>query len=228
MQAIVFYIRSMIYQLGHYIYFTSLLFAGVYGVYRFHKLDTPARILVVLVCCDFINEIIAYYLAKKYHNNLPLYSIYSLIEFAFICVYFNETIDIFNKKKIGFYIGTIGVTLGVCNIIFFQPLNSLNSYFLLFEAILVIGMSLFAFFRLLLKEDTLQVFRYSHFWLTTILIFFWSSTFLYWGLIDYITLRLPQVVLKINFAELIVAILTYGSIGCIFLLYPKLNVDYEQ
>ena len=213
----------MIYQIAYYIYFASLIFACVCSVYRFNKIDAASKILTVLICCAFINESAASYLAKRYHNNLPLYAIYSFVEYGFLCLYFNNVIDVFIKKNIGIYIGIVGIILGIGNLIFVQHLNSINSYFLLFEGLSVIGMSLFAFFRLLLKNDSLNLYKYHHFWFISILVFFWCVTFLSWGLYYYINMELKQSALKVNAALAIVSAITYNCFGCIFLLYPKMQ-----
>lgn len=181
LQEVIYCIKRMIYNLAYCLYYCSILFATFYGIYRFNRLDTPAKILAVLVCCALINESAAYYLARKYHNNLPLYAIYCLMEFGLLCLYFNKVIDVFIKKNIGIYIAIAGILLGIINLVFIQSLNSLNSYFLFFEGLSVIGMSLFAFFRLLLKNDDLRLYKYPHFWFISILIFFWCTTFLFWG-----------------------------------------------
>ncbi len=213
----------MIYQAANYIYLLSLLFASVCSISRFKKTDKASRILSILISCAFINESAAYLLAKIYHNNLALYNIYSLVEFGLLSLYFNYMIDVFIKKNIGFYVGIAGILMGILDLIFLQHLDSFNSYFLLFEALSVIGMSLFAFFRLLLKHDSLTLYKYPHFWFISILLFFWSITFLCWGLYDYINQTLRQSALNINTALAIVGIVTYVGLGCVFLLYPKMK-----
>src|SRR5947207_14288343 len=107
-------------------------------------------------------------------------------------LYFKHVIDVFIQKNIGIYIGISGILFRIINLLFIQNLNTLSSYFLFFEGITVIGMSLFAFFRLLLKHDSLHLTRYHHFWFISILVFFWSATFLIWGLYDYINLKLQH------------------------------------
>ena len=176
--------------MAHYIYLLALLFAGLSSIYRFKSLDIATKILSVLICCAFINECAAFYLAIKYHNNLALYAIYSIMEFAMLCLYFNEVVDVFKKKNIGIYIGLAGSILGILNLLFVQHLASFNSFFLLFEGLAVISMSLFAFFRMLLKYDSLKLYKYPHFWFISIILFFWNITFLSWGLYEYITQQL--------------------------------------
>ena len=222
------------YHVAYNIYIASLLFACICSIFRFKRLDTASRVLAVLVCCALLNESAAYYIAFKYHNNLSLYSIYCFIEFGILCVYFNTLIDVFIKKNIGIYIGVIGITLGIINLVFLQHLNSFNSYFLFFEDLSVIGMSLFAFFRMLLKEDdVLLLYQYPHFWFISILVFFWSITFFNWGLYNYINMKLTSAI-KINTAAFIVGTITYVSFGFVFLFYPKntkpqwqINISYR-
>ena len=216
------------YYIPYYTYVASLLYAIIISFYRFKKIDSASRILVLLICCALINECAAYYLAKKYADNLSLYSIYCFVEFGLICLYFNKIIDVFVKKNIGVYIGVGGILFGVLNLVFIQSLDSLNSYFLFFEGLSVIGMSLFAFFRLLLKHDSLHLYRYHHFWFISCLLFFWSITFLNWGLYDYFNMKFQYEAWKINFALVIVSAITYFGIGCVFLLYPKMQNNYDK
>lgn len=213
--------------LAYYFYCIVLLYASFFSIYRFNKLDSASKILAIMVCCAFLNECTAYYLAVKYKNNLSLYSLYSLIEFPLLCLYFNKVIDIFIKRNIGIYIAIFGVTLGIINIVFIQHLNSLNSFFLFFEGLCVIAMSLFAFFRLLLKNENLKLFKYPHFLFISTLIFFWSITILNWGFYDYFIQRLKEDIWKIDLFILIVNMITYTSLGSIFLLYPKLSAENE-
>lgn len=132
------------------------------------------------------------------------------------------------RWNLGLYLGGIGIVLGVLNLLFLQSLNTLNYYFLFFEGLVVIAMSLFAFFRLLLKHDSLNLYKYHHFWFVCILVFFWSITFLNWGLYDYINVRLQYAAWKINLALMMVSAITYSCFGSVFLLYPKMQRGDER
>lgn len=166
---------------------------------------------------------IAVYLSLKWINNMPVYAVYSLIEFATLSIYFNYSIDVFRQKNTGYYIGACGVVLGILNSIFLQPINSSNSYFLFVEGIGIVTMSLFAFFRMLMREDDLKLHQYTHFWFAAILAFFWSVTFLNWGLSDYLYHYYPSVSLMVNKIILFLNMALYVMIGCVFILYPKLK-----
>ncbi len=217
----------MSYNSLNYIYLLSMLFASFCSVFRFHRLDSASKILSLLICCGFVNEIAAYFLAKMYHTNIALYTIYSFIEFALLCLYFNKVIDVFKKKDIGLYIAFIGISLGIVNTVYIQHLNTLNSYYLLLESLLVIGMSLFAFFRMLLKHDSLNLYKYPHFWFISAILFFWNITFLSWGVYNYIYQKLGKSAQGINITLMVVSIATYCCFAIVFLLYPKMKSANE-
>jgi hypothetical protein len=204
-------------------YFLSLVFAVITSMYQYKRLDRASRILAILVCCALVNECVAYFAAKKFHNNMPVYSVYCFFEYALLCLYFNNVIDIFKKRHIGIYIGVAGIVLGILNSIFIQNIYSFNSYFLFLEGLSVIALSLLTFFRLLIRDDTPNLYKCYHFWFISILVFFWSVTFLTWGLYDYISSQLENESWKINFVLMAVGTITYGSLGCVFLLYNKMQ-----
>lgn len=154
---------------------------------------------------------------------MPIYSIYSLFEFLTISLYFNYSIDIFRPKKIGFYIGFIGVLIGILNIIYLEPLTTFNSYYLFFEGICIITMSLFSFFRLLISEDGLVILTYPHFWFGAVLLFLWSSAFLNWGFSDYVYAFHKEKMWLLSNSLSIINIITYATIAFIFVLFPKMK-----
>lgn len=170
---------------------------------------------------DILNEAVAYYWAVKYRNTQPVYNIYGFIEFFMVCWYFNNTIDVFFKKNIGIYIGIAGVCLGILNMIFLQPIVILNSYYLFLEGTCIIGMALFSFFRLLLQHEQLRLYRYPHFWFTSVLLFYWSLTYLTWGLFNLLIMKLHYDWVDIFIA--CVSIITYIALALIFLFYKKMQ-----
>jgi len=206
-----------------YLYLFVLIFTFICGIYRYITLDTASKFLVILIGVTAICEIIAFIAAIKLHNNIPVYTIFSLIEFGLVCLYFNYSIDVFRKNYIGYYIGCAGIALGIINILFLQGLNRMNSYFLIFEGICIICLALFSFLRLFLKQEQLPLHKYHHFWFATILVFFWSVTFMNWSLYDFLAARHSNKMLIINISILIVNIITYTSISCVYILYPKMQ-----
>ncbi len=213
----------MIYNIVNTIFYASLFCSFLICLYRYRQFDSATRTLSVLICCALIVECAADYLARVYHNNLPLYAIYGLVEYGIICLYFNKVIDVFKKWNIGVYIGILGILLGTANLLFLQGINSLTSYFLFFESVSIVGMSLFAFFRLLLIRDDLILHRHPHFWFISILLFFWSAMLFNWGLFDFINVHMQHAAWIINLALITVSAITYICFIFVFLFYPKMQ-----
>lgn len=158
---------------------------------------------------------------------MPVYAVYCPVEFAMISIYFNSSIDVFRKYHIGYIIGCAGVVVGVLNIVFLQGLYILSSYFLVFEGLFIIGISLFSFFRMLLKDDSLHLYKYVNFWFTTILIAFWSVTFITWALFNYFTYHKHAFLSSLQTLITTIGTLFYFCISLVFLLYPKMETQYE-
>jgi len=209
--------------IAYLIYYFTVCCASLLSIYRFKMLDAASKVFSILICFSFITELTTNYAAKKYQNNESIYAIYELLDFGLTCLYFNYSIDVFRRKNIGIYIGAVGIFLGIINILFIQHISSQNSFFLLFEGIMVIGMSLFAFSRLLLNDESLHLYSYPHFWILSILTFSSSITFLNWGLYDYFVITLKNKIWIIDIFLLIVNIISYIGFSLVFLFYPKLK-----
>ncbi len=191
-------------------------------------MDTATKVFLVLMGVTVISELTAIYVAGKYHNNMPVYAVFSIVEFALVSLYFGQSIDVFSMKKAGYIIASIGIVAGVLNLLFLQGITKFNSYFLVFEGIGIIGLALFSFFRLLLAKDELKLYRYPHFWFATILAFFWSVTLLNWSLYDYIMTYHKDIIGVVRWSIYAVNMITYSAISCVFILYPKMQKTYER
>ncbi len=195
------------------------------GVCRFKRLDTAGKLLLLLLAAMFFDEVVAHIYALKYHNNIRVYNIYSIIEFAIMALYFNYSVDAFRKKGVGYYILVAGLIFAIVNYSFIQPINTFNSFYLFFEGFTVVTLALIAFYRMLMYNEDLKLYTYHHFWFTAIFLFFWSITFLSWGMFPMFKNKeiIKQMILFIWVANVI----SYGAVGLIFLLYPKMKTANE-
>ncbi len=198
-----------------------LLCTCLIGLYRYQRVEPALRILVWLYCISFIAECLAFVFARQQHNNMAVYGIYSWIELAMVCAYFNSSIAIFRAGHIGYWIGAGGVALGIANTLFLQPLNKFNNYFLYFEGILTIAIALFSFARIMIEEAQKTLTHNPHFWIGIAFIFFWSVTFCNWALYQYLYIRHPSAGWIVDASFDMVNIITYGIVCVVFVKYPK-------
>src|ERR1044071_5398828 len=162
------------------LYLAILCFATVIGVIRYGSLDNATRLLVWYIGLTFLTEGIAITMSIFYHrNNLFLYHVYSPLQFLLLSFYFNYSDRYQRLYGAGWIIGIAGIVVSLLNSFYLQPLHELNTNFVVLESFLIIGMSLVAFYRLLISDE-LAIFSLPRFWFTSIFLVFWSFTFFYW------------------------------------------------
>lgn len=201
----------------------SLLFAFGSSIYNYKWLDDSAKIFCVYLGYTLIAECIATYSAIAFHNNLPVYAIYNLGEIVLMAMYFNYNIVLFKRYNVGFYIAGIGLLLGIPDVLFFEGVNSIDAYFMFFEGFCIIGMCLVAFFTLLMQPERIDLRKYPHFWIISIVLLYRSVTYIYWGLYDVFLVRLGDDMFIIYRSILALNIICYSIIGVLYLLYPKMQ-----
>jgi len=200
------------------------LLAGVstIGLARYKSFDTPAKIIVVYILLTTLSETIAHYLSINFRNNLIVYHIYNPIQFFLFSVYYNILISFFKKFNIGLLIGASGVALSIFNSVFFQkPYTQFNTYFLIVESILIIGMTLTYFYDFLNSDNVTKDITTSDFWISCLLLIFWSFTFFNWLAEATMPQIIDQNIEWVRYMNWFINIITYGGIGLILLFYNK-------
>lgn len=207
------------------IYF-SIIASGLISSLINRKFLHPAdKYLHYLLLCNIVVELSAIYFMKVYKNNMYVYNIFSPIELFLIALYFQERIDWLKKRKIGIYIGCVGIIFAICNSIFWQPINTINSIFLLFEGFVIIGLCVFSYYQLMLHRQ--PIISNVHFWFTTIFLFYWSCLFSYWGMYDMLLTELNSYMNPATYILWIVNIVSYLGLATIFLFYKKIATIRE-
>ena len=207
---------------------STLVVTVVVGALRLRHFDMGTRILFFMVVVDMISEAIALYTALKYHTNAIAYNISGVLDFFLLSMYFNDVIDVFYKRKIGWYIAGGSIVLWIVNLMVFQPINVFGTNFLFVEGFVIIAVSLFGFFRLLLHHDQLRLYRYHHFWFIAMILLYWSLTFLNFGFYSLITIKVLKRAWVMISIIWLANVLLYLGIAIVFLLYPKMQKGDER
>ncbi len=203
------------------IYYFLLISISVLGLYQWRLFGRAEKIIVILVATTLVAEAFALYASYKWRNNLPVYHLFSPIEFLLISLYFNYSIKSFRTRHIGLAAGAVGILISLVNTCYFQKATTINSYFLLFEGTSVIIYALLSFHQILLDEEHLP-YPFAQFWITICFLIYWSATFTGWGI--YAMLDQKEFVLNPIFRKVLAAAnyAFYLGIGAIFLRYKKL------
>ena len=213
-----------------YVYDFILLLSCVVAFWRYKKLDKATKIIVWLLAVSCISESVAYYFAFTFHNNYPVYNIYSCFELLIICLYFNKSIDVFRRTNVGLYIGIAGFLFGLADLFFIEKGSFYRGYavFILVENIIIISLCLFALARMSLNRE-IRLVKQAHFWFAVIFVFFYCLSFFnhyvydYFAFIDKNQPAETFVIIENLFAN----IFTYIAFIVVFLLIPKLQMTHE-
>src|SRR4051812_1852102 len=109
--------------------YVFLLIAAIAGVLRFRQLAYADRIIALLIILTLINELLAFFAMRYYHNNLIIYHIYSPVELLMVSLYFDRSVRILRKMKIALVVGILGIPASIINAVYYQhPIMVTNSY----------------------------------------------------------------------------------------------------
>ena len=203
-------------------YSIALILSGIVGVVRFHTIDKATKIVCLWIWLGGITELLASFLRFNSGNNLPVYSVYSLIELCIIAMYFNVSLKYIKKQHAGIFIIITSILLWVGNTIFLQPINVINSNFIFIECLFIVSLSLYAIYRRFLIYDE-SLIPNTHFWIPCILVLYQLGTLWNWGFYEYFFDRSPENTDILIIAILGINILTYISFTTILIQYPKMK-----
>lgn len=205
-----------------HIYYWAIFITAVYAIFRYKTVDKSTRYICMLIWLGILTETIAYFSVIKFKTNLPVYSISSILEFAIISFYFSRSIAYLRKRNIGAIAALTGLLAGILNILFFQPLYTLNSNFVFFESIVVVCFSLYAIYKMLALPD-LRLWPETHFWLSCILLLYVCASLWGWAGYDYIAVNNAETSILLSICMLAINVITYASYGIILFLYPHMR-----
>ena len=107
-----------------------ILLAFVSGWRKVKMRDMAERIFCILLALTFIEEGIAYYCRVQFGQNIPVLRIYSLVEIFLISLYFNYSIPLFRKWKIGICIGSLVFIVGLVDCLLSTDLRQFSNFFM--------------------------------------------------------------------------------------------------
>ena len=207
-------------------YDVVLLLVAIYAAWRFRQLNLPGKLVCLLIWNGFLTERIAMLTSYYYGTNMPAYTVATYTEYFIICLFFNYTLSGFAKKNIGIYLGIVGVLLGIGNTIYIQPLSSINSNFIFLSCLILICLTLYLTFRMLIAMDVVPS-REVHFWFSIIMLFFYCSTLWIWAIYDYVFVAGSEADKQLVANWLMgVGHIVYPAYAILLYRYPKLKRSY--
>ena len=202
-------------------YASVLFFAWIVSILRWKLLSKADRWICLLLLLTIIQESIAYYLQVRFHNNYITYHIYTPIELAVICLYFDRSLKFKRPYRIGLIVAATALVISIINTAFYQPYDKINSYFLLIEGCVVIGFCLLSFYRIIIQDDTIPG-KMVQFWITICFLFYWSLSYANLGLYGAQVNHTDTLSKIFTWSLYSANLLFYFGIALVFLRYKKL------
>ena len=200
----------------YYIYLVILFLILILCLNKFGSFDFGSRIVYIIIFIGFVTEIISRF--NEYKN--VLYQVHTLAETYLILLYFLWTISRPKYLYFSVWCGIILVVLDFVNVKFFSHGEKLNTNMQTLESFLVVVMSLYTLYILILNDEKEKSPNDKHIWIWLCFLILYSGTFFFWG---YINL-LARSALARNIAQCLqlpINIIAYAGIGIAFLYYYK-------
>jgi hypothetical protein len=162
------------------LYLIFLLVILVYGLVNFRKLQSPYKILVILLSLTLISESITRILAYKINNSNINYHFFAPLQLITISGVY---ILLLKKKWMGVILSVIFM-LNILNSIFLQDLFVFPSNALMINSFFIVFLCLLNMYQLLQNPSEMSLFRQSWFWLNIGNILFFTSTYMFFPILN--------------------------------------------
>lgn len=213
--------------LHFYIYMGVLAAAFLISLARYRFLDNALKMISILLGFTIIIEALAAYMARKYHNNLGIYHIYTPVAIILTLLYFRFLHPQLKKRRIIPILIGVSVLAFILNTVFLEPFTKvMDSNMMLFSEFITGLFALYTLYILFSTEDTnFKITSSSRFWIAMLFLFFCCSTFILWNTLQMLRSADKRSYLYIAYDLLwVVNLIFYAGFGVVFYFIPKLKL----
>jgi hypothetical protein len=196
-----------------YVCISILGISMLISLIKFKVIDTAGKIISVLLISAFLTEILS-----LFSHKIQFYNFYTVIEIFLTSFYFLKIIKLHLANKYIVIIGFFCLLLGAY-ITYYD--YYINTNILILESFLIISMSIFALYRILIDENIKKVSAYPHFWIWTVFLLYWSGSYFYWAFLEPISNAKHKYGFIVTCWHLSINIILYVGIGIAFFICPK-------
>lgn len=209
------------------VYYATLLLATTTAISRYRHMDTAMRFIAMLLILTVVSESGSYILVevKEYGTRYAFFHVYSILQLLLVSLFFIYAIRSSHYRKQIATAVFIFPLMGILNVVFFQPIDKLNTNILMLECLIINTMSLYFIYWLIIHSGQ-NLFKSSHFQIALTLLVLWSSTFFFWGLIPVLDDDNWAYLNVIGHIHAVTNIVVYGCIALILYYYPKKRITH--
>ena len=161
------------------IYFILLLISFILSSILVFNKNCPAflKAFSPFLSLSLTVELLGLHFEKKRVNALPIYNIFTTIEFCFYTWVIRDIIKSKKTKKTIAYLLIGFPCLSALTILFIQGFNNFNSITYSLGCLLIISLSIYYFFELFRLQYSVKLINDPGFWVCTGLLFFYCVSF---------------------------------------------------
>ncbi len=121
----------------------------IVGLRGYRSFDAPAKTIVWYLVLSAITNLVGVSMALNHHNNMPVFHVFTLLEFLLLTLFFRQLTINANKRL--FFDGVMIAfsIFAIINSIYIEPIHTYNSYSRSIESLLLIAFSLISFYAML-------------------------------------------------------------------------------
>ncbi|SJZ88418.1 hypothetical protein [Sediminibacterium ginsengisoli] len=164
----------------------SAIIIGFLATFRYRH---PAylKLLPYMLLLGFITEYAGVMMARQQGNNAALFNAFSIVQFVFFTYFFYAaTPGQFSRRITGKLLYIIPAVCLV-NIFFIQGYNVFHTYTYTLCSLLMMALGIMYFYSIFKSSARLNLLREPSFWISTGIIFFFTSSVSILGIINYMS-----------------------------------------
>lgn len=210
-------------QLPLYTYFIAFSFFTGLTLYFQKSVPLYLKLFPVYLLITLLVELFATLLIIQSANNILLYNIYCIVNFCFLFFVLEEVITSRLMKRITLFATGIFILLALINLFFIQKSNVWNSISYSFGSLMVVALTIYYYLELFRRPKSVNLIREPAFWICAGLLFFYSCSFPFLGLNNF--LDHAPLVIKLNLGSILMLlnILLYSLFTIAFLCRFKIR-----
>lgn len=207
-------------------YYLLFILGLLTGIARYRTLDGATRVLVILLFFTAAAELTTYWLLKteQYRAKMMAFHVWSVAELVIISWYFIKLNKPYHHVRLMALACILWPVMGCLNIIFLQPLRSLNTNMLMLESLSIITLSMYSILQLLRKSASENLFLNPHFWTCILWVVLWGSTFFFWAFIKILYKNGWEYRDTALVLHAVVNVIVYTGLAAVLLFYPKMKI----
>lgn len=175
------------------------------------------RYLSFFLLIVIIVEILGGYLKKIKVDNNVLYNIYTIAETLFYSYLLNIFLNNKIIARVTLLFLPVFVLFCIANILFIQGPHEMNTYSIIIESVFLVYLIINYFRKLLLSEESIDLFREPSFWICWGLLIYFLASMSYVGIINFLELYIKWMVDIYQTVMTIINIFLYSLFTIAFL-----------